>query len=123
MIKGLGENLRERLLTTIAALHSPASIAPRIDLFSPRPMQIPSPANFVLTTCYASNRLGVSDVFLRQDAVSQRMRVIALQHRDSPLQDDRAVIQLFIYEMHRASGHFDTVVEGLLLRIQTRKRR
>ena len=62
-------------------------------------------------------------MLLDQDPLRQRMRIIAIQHRDYPLQDNHAVIQLFVDKVDCASRNLAAVIEGLLLRVQSRKSR
>src|ERR1017187_10216190 len=81
------------------------------------------PANLVLATGYAGNGFRVSQVFLNKDAGGQGMRVVGFKHRNRALKDDRAVVQMFIDKVDSAAGHFDAVIECLLLRIEAGKSR
>ena len=49
--------------------------------------------------------------------------VVAVQDGHGLLDQDRAVIEVFVHEVHRAAGNFHAIIEGLLLRFQPGKRR
>ena len=89
-------------------------------IFAPH---IPPSANLVIPAGYALYRLRIRDVLFRQDPFRQRMRIVALNHWNCPLQNDRPVIQMLIHKVNRTPGHFHAVIERLLLRIKPRKRR
>ena len=61
-------------------------------------------------------------MFLLQNAFRQRVLVIGIEHGNGLLHDDGSVVEFFIHKMHRATGHFYAVGEGLLLRLQSGKR-
>src|ERR1019366_236489 len=67
--------------------------------------------------------LAVCDVFLFQDASSQRVLVVAVEHRHHFLHQDGTVIEVRVHEVHRAARDLHTVVEGLLLGLQPGERR
>ena len=63
----------------------------------------------------------VGDMFLFEDSFRESVFVVRSKNRNRFLDDDRAMIELFVNEMNCAAGHFDAVSERLLLRFQTRK--
>ncbi len=63
----------------------------------------------------------VGNVFLFQDARRQRMIVVRVENRHGLLQNDGAVVEVSIHEMHGAAGDFHSVVEGLFLRVESGK--
>src|ERR1700741_3368770 len=67
--------------------------------------------------------LAVNPVFFLQNAFRKRVLIVAIEHRDHRLQDDRSRIQILIHEMHRASREFHPMFERLLLRFQPWKSR
>jgi hypothetical protein len=81
------------------------------------------PPNLVLTADDASDGLAVGNVLFGQNALRERVLVVLLQNGDRTLQDDYAVIEMLVDKMHCAASHFDAVLEGLLLRVETGKRR
>ena len=60
-------------------------------------------------------------MLLLQNARRQRVLVVAVEHRNSLLHNDRAMIELFIDKMHSAAGNFHSIGESLLLRFESRK--
>ena len=61
-------------------------------------------------------------MFLLQNAGRQRVFVVGVEHRNSLLHDDRAVVEFLVHKMHGAAGNFHSVSEGLLLRFESGKR-
>ena len=62
-------------------------------------------------------------MFLGQNPLGERVRVVRLQHRNHPLRHDHTMIQMLIDKMDRAAGHPHAVVEGLRLRFKAGKGR
>ena len=56
-------------------------------------------------------------MLLGQDAVGQRVLVVARLKRHRALQYDRPVVQVLIDEVHGAAADLHAVVEGLPLRV------
>src|SRR5271157_5094498 len=81
------------------------------------------PLDAVLPFQHDPDCLGVCDVLLLQNACGQRVLVIRAEHGHGLLQDDGAVVEVGVHEVHRAAGDFHAIVEGLLLRLQSWKRR
>jgi hypothetical protein len=75
----------------------------------------PSADHLEPTVQHQFNRLTVRFVFLLQNAGRERVFVIMAENGDSPLHDDRAVVEFFIHEVNSASGDFDAVRKRLLL--------
>lgn len=80
-------------------------------------------AHFIVSACDQGNGFGVGNVLLGKDALGQRMRVVCGKDWHKALQDDDAVIQVFVHEMHGAAGDLYPIVEGLGLRVQAGERR
>ncbi len=78
--------------------------------------------DFVLSAGDAGDGLGVGDVLLGEDTAGEGVGIVAIEHRNGALQHDHAVVQVLIDKMHRASGNFDAVIEGLLLGFKAGKR-
>ena len=74
--------------------------------------------DLVLAAGDAGNGLRVGLMLFDQDAVGERVGVVGFEHRNDPLQDDDAVIQMLVDEVHRAAGDLHAVVEGLGLRLE-----
>ena len=79
-------------------------------------------ADLVVAADDAGNGFGVGEVFFGQDPRGEGMGIIGVENRNRALDDDGAVIELFVDEMNSAAGYFDAVIEGLLLRVEARKR-
>lgn len=60
-------------------------------------------------------------MFGGMNALMQTFRRVLVQHLHGLLADDRAGIHAGIHEMHRAAGHFHTVIQRLPPRGQTGK--
>src|SRR5438445_10242790 len=67
--------------------------------------------------------LGISDVFLLEDAPRERVLVIGIEHWHSLLNDDGSMIEVLIHKMHGAAADFGAVIQGLPLRVQAGKGR
>src|SRR5215471_13360049 len=67
--------------------------------------------------------LCISNVLLFEDSGRQRVLIVAFEHRDGSLHDDRPVIQFFIHEMDRAAGDFYSIGKSLLLGFKSGKGR
>jgi len=83
----------------------------------------PTAANLVLSTGRAGNSLGIGYVLFDQDSLGQRVRVVALQHRNGPLQHNNAVVEMLVYKMDRAAGNLYPIIESLRLRLKAREGR
>ncbi len=83
--------------------------------------QILPASDLVLSADQASNGLRVGDVLLGEDAGGEGVGIVAVEDRNGPLQDDDAVIELFVDKVDGAAGNLDAVIEGLLLRVETGK--
>ena len=62
-------------------------------------------------------------MFLGEDAFGERVRVVVGEDGDGALENDDAVIEMFVDEVDGAAGPLDAVVESLLLRVEAGKRR
>ena len=60
-------------------------------------------------------------MFLFQNPCGQRVLIIAIEHTDRLLHDDRTMIEFLVDEMHGASRHFHALSECLLLRFEAGK--
>ena len=69
------------------------------------------------------NRLGIRVMFLDEDPRRQRLLRIVVKHGHSALNDDRTRVEVRRDEVHGHAARFDAVIEGLLLRVKTGKRR
>jgi len=58
-------------------------------------------------------------VLFREDASGKRIHCVIVVNRNGGLQDDGAGVEIFVHEMHRASGEFHAVFEGLALGFET----
>jgi hypothetical protein len=67
------------------------------------------------------DRFRISPVLLFQYPRRKSLHRIVVAHLDRALQDYRPVIELFIDYMNRAPGYLDAMLEGLALRVETRK--
>src|SRR5581483_8975961 len=68
----------------------------------------------ILSAEHDLNRFPIGDVLLLQDAVRQVVIGIAFENRDDLLQDDGAVVEVFVDEVYSASGELNPVLQGLL---------
>ena len=83
----------------------------------------PSALNTVLLFQHHPDRFGVHDVLLLQNASRQRVFVIAVEHGHYFLHQDGAVVEVGVHEVDSAARNLHAIVESLLLRLQSRKRR
>src|ERR1700675_1226319 len=83
----------------------------------------PPASNFKFSFQYNIDRFRVCDMFLLQNARRQRAFLVRVQNRDSLLDNNGAVIQFLIDEMHRASRDLDAKSKSLLLCLKTWERR
>ncbi len=60
-------------------------------------------------------------MLLLQDARRQSGFIVAIKHGNRLLQDDGAVVEVFIHKMNGHAGNFGAVLQGLLLRLQPGK--
>ena len=60
-------------------------------------------------------------MFLFQDASGQRVLIVRIDNGNGLLNDDRSMIEFFIYEVDGASGDLYPVGIGLFLRLQAGK--
>src|SRR5690242_14767405 len=58
---------------------------------------------------------GINAMLLFQNARAERVFGVSVFDRDDGLQNNRAGIEIFVHEMHRAAGEFYSVFEGLAL--------
>jgi len=72
-------------------------------------------ANLVIASEDPGDGFGVGDVLFGEDAAAEGVGVVGVKDGDGALEDDGSVVELVVDEMDRAAGHFDSVVEGLLL--------
>src|SRR5258708_4202978 len=79
-----------------------------------------SPADdLVFSFQHNSDCFRVGDVFLLKNTRRQRAFVVRIEHWNSFLYDDRAVIEFLIDKVHSASGHLHAIGKGLLLRFKS----
>src|SRR6185437_3711985 len=64
---------------------------------------------------------GVDAVLFGEDASGERIHGIVVANWNGGLQDDRAGVQIFIHEMHRAACELYAVFEGLPLSFEPGK--
>ena len=60
-------------------------------------------------------------VLLRQDARGEGLHGVVVLHGYGRLQNDRAGIEIFVDEMHRAARILHAVLERLVLRVESGK--
>ena len=56
-----------------------------------------------------------------EDALGEGVGVVGLENRNCTLENDGAVVEVFVDEVHGAAGDFHAVVEGLLLGVEARE--
>jgi len=84
--------------------------------------QQPSTNDFVPLVEQDIQGFGVCDVLLLKDPRRERVIVVCIQHWQSFLQHDRAVVEFFVHQVHGASGNSYAIVESLLLRFEAWER-
>ena len=62
-------------------------------------------------------------MLLRKYSRGEGSHIVAFQHRHGFLQNDWAVVQMLIDEMHRAARHFHAIFQRLFLRVHAGERR
>lgn len=77
--------------------------------------------NLPLAAHDAGDSFAISDVFFGKDALREGAGIFVGEDRNGALQNDDAVIEMFIDEVHGAAGPLDAIVKGLLLRIEAGK--
>jgi hypothetical protein len=90
-------------------------------LWSVSAVQIAAALHLILAAGDAGNGFAIGDVLFDKDPVSERVSVVGFENRNGALQNYRAVIEVLIDEVHGAASDFDSIVEGLLLGIESRK--
>ena len=60
-------------------------------------------------------------MFLPENTFGQSVLIVGVEYGNGFLDDDGAVIQFFVHEMHRTAGNFDSIGKGLLLGLETRE--
>jgi len=83
----------------------------------------PPPENLILPTGHQPDRFAVSNMLLSQYPNCQRVCIVAIQHRNRPLQHNHPVIQPVIHKMDGAPGRLHPIFERLLLRLEPRESR
>jgi hypothetical protein len=61
-------------------------------------------------------------VLLLKDAGCEAVFVVGIEHRDCFLQNDGAVVEFFVHEVHSTTRNFHAVREGLFLRLKSGER-
>lgn len=84
-------------------------------------LDVAATADYVVATRYAGNGVGVGDVFFDEDALGEGVCVVGLENRNCTLENDGAVVEVFIDEVHSAASDFHSVIEGLLLGVEARE--
>jgi hypothetical protein len=84
-------------------------------------LQIASALNLILPAGNACDGFAVGDVLFREDAVGEGVGVVGFKNRNGTLQNDGAVVEVLVDKVDSAAGDFDTVVEGLLLCVESRE--
>ena len=77
--------------------------------------------HLILPLEHDPDRLRVRDVLLLEDTSGEGVLVIIVVRKHRLLHDDGAVIEFFVDEMHRASGHLHAVGERFLLGLEARE--
>src|ERR1700675_4501135 len=68
---------------------------------------------------HTGERLRINAMLLFQDSAGQLNLVIAGQDRHGALQNDHSVIELFVDEMNCAAGIMHSIIQSLLLCIES----
>ena len=61
----------------------------------------------------------VSLMFFDEDARTERVRRVRVKRRDNSLYDDWPTVQCLVNEVNRAAGKFNSMLDGLTLRIES----
>src|SRR6516164_1093615 len=83
----------------------------------------PPPGNLIFSFEDNLHRLAVDAVFFLQDALGKGVLIVAIEHWNHRLKDDRPRIEILIDEMHGASRELHAVLERLSLRLEPGKSR
>ncbi len=75
-------------------------------------------ADLVFAASDAGDGFGVGDVLFGEDADGEGGCVVGFEDGDGALQDDDALVEVFVDEVDGAAGYFDAVVEGLGLSVE-----
>lgn len=78
-------------------------------------LYIAAAADFAFAASHEADGFGVGEVLLSEDAVAKGLGGVGVEDGDGALDDNGAVIELFVDEVDGAAGDFDAVGEGLLL--------
>jgi len=78
-------------------------------------------ADLVVAADDAGYGFGVGLVLFNQDSLGERVGVVGFEDGDGALENDWAVIEMFIDKMDGAAGYFYAVVKGLPLGFQAGK--
>src|ERR1700733_1618954 len=57
-------------------------------------------------------------MFFRENARAESLCIVCLVNGHRALQDDDAMVELLVDEVYGAAGDFDSVLEGLMLRVE-----
>jgi len=82
------------------------------------PGDITAAADLVLATYDAGDGLGVGEVFFGENAGGEGVGVVGVEYRNCALEDDYAMVEVLVDEVHGAAGDLDAVIGGLLLGIE-----
>src|SRR5256885_15480968 len=80
-----------------------------------------SPQDFEFSFEHKFYRFGVYPVLLFQNARGQRFFRVAIFDGYDGLQNYRSRVEILVHEMHRATGEFHAVIQGLFLRFESGK--
>ena len=85
-------------------------------------LQIAASLNLVLPASYAGDGFAVGDVLFSKDSVGEGVCVVGVENWNGTLLNDGAVVEVLVDKVDGAAGYFDSIVEGLLLGVESRKR-
>ena len=108
-------------LTKTRYLRGPSPFAQNDTANSELPLNVAAAADLVLAAGDAGDGFGVGDVLFDEDAVGEGVCVVGVENRDGALEDDGAVVEVFVDEVDGAAGDFHAVVECLLLGVESRE--
>lgn len=75
--------------------------------------------DFVIAAGDAGDGFAIGDVLFGEDPVGEGVRIVGFEDGNGALEDDGAVVEVFVDEVDGASGDFYAVIEGLLLSVET----
>ena len=81
-------------------------------------LDVPPALNLIVSVGDAGDGFAIGDVFFDEDSLGERVGVVALENWDRSLQDDGAVVEMFVDKVDRAAGNLDAVVKCLLLGVE-----